>query len=446
MASTSANLGIVYVEQGNYKKAEKFLLKQKTFNSVFPTLREMGFHHDFMGVLRQKQGRLHQAYQEHLRALQIRERLSSTYNLCESKLNMGSVLIRLNRFDEAILHLEEVLNFKEHQSLFQQQAAHEKLSEAFENKKNFNKALQHFKSYKKITDSIYTKESLEIITEKDAQYNQEKKEAEIKLLNSENEIVELKLSKSQDILTFAYVGVLFLIGVAFLLYNLYLKIKKQNKIISKELRNRELLIREVHHRVKNSLQRISSLLNLQSKYLDNPESIEAILKGKDRVQSMALIHENLYQGADLSQVDMKHYFENLVKSIIAGYKTIRDVKHVIDLNNIKLDIEPAISVGLVVNELITNALKHAFPKKIKNPTITVKMKAENTLYKISVSDNGVGIKEEFQKKNQGCFGKRLIELLVNKMEAQISYAYANGTKILIEIPQSSLSQHFIQPD
>ena len=124
MASANANLGMLYTDLEDFEKAEMHLMKQKELNKVFPTLREMGFHHDFLGLLRQKQGRLNDAYSEHLKALQIREKLSSTYNLCESKLNMGEVLIKLGRYQEAISHLKDVFNYDQHESLYQQQTAY----------------------------------------------------------------------------------------------------------------------------------------------------------------------------------------------------------------------------------------------------------------------------------------------------------------------------------
>ena len=207
MSSANANLGFVYTELGDFKKAEKHLMVQKKLNKVFPTLREMGFHHDFLGLLRQKQGRLQEAYQEHLKALQIREKLSSTYNLCESKLNMGEILIKLNRNSEAISHLKDVFKYDEHESLNQQQIAYDLLSQAYENLGDYKESLANYKTFKKISDSIYSSESLEILAEKDALYNKQQNDTKIALLNKEKEISESKLLRSNTIVIISLIGI-----------------------------------------------------------------------------------------------------------------------------------------------------------------------------------------------------------------------------------------------
>jgi len=142
LASANANLAMIYANQGAFEKAEEHLAAQKIYNQVFPTGREMGFYHDFMGVLRQKQERLNEAYEEHIKALEIRKKLSSTYNLCESRLNTGQVLIKLNRHKEAIFYLKEVLQYEEHESYNQEERAHELLSKAYEKLADFPQYFQ----------------------------------------------------------------------------------------------------------------------------------------------------------------------------------------------------------------------------------------------------------------------------------------------------------------
>lgn len=438
LASVNANLGMVYTDLGDYEKAEYHLMKQKEYNVVFPTLREMGFHHDFLGVLRQEQNRLNEAYDEHLKALKIRENLSSTYNLCESKINMGEILIKLNRYNEAISHLKDVFSFEEHESLYQELRAYDLLAEAYEKKGDHKSALSNFKAFKKINDSIYSNESIEIIAEKDARYNQQKKDAEIALLNKENEIKETKLSRSRAIMIISLIG-LGLLGVAaIVLLQFNKKIKKKNDTITKALKDRELLLHETHHRVKNNLQMVSSLLNLQSKYVEDKDVYEVLQKGRNRVQSMALLHKNLYVGEDLTTVDIQNYFEGLVKSILNSYnKSEDDVAFHIDANNLKMDVESVIPIGLIVNELVTNSLKHGFPKDWSgNPSIDVEMQEDESNYTLRIKDNGVGMEENLkQKANETSFGQRLIRSLSQKLKASININNANGTEVSITMPK-----------
>ena len=443
MSSANANLGMLYTDLGEFEKAEMHLMKQKDLNKVFPTLREMGFHHDFLGLLRQKQGRLEEAYQEHLKALQIRENLSSTYNLCESKLNMGEILIKLKRYPEAISQLKDVFKYDEHESLNQQQSAYMLLSEAYEKSGNYKQALVDFKLYTQISDSIYSKESIEIIAEKDGLYKKQKQDAEIAILNKEKEVSKIELSKSRAILLGSLIGLLLISIAAFGLYKMYLKIKTKNQIITNALKDRELLLHETHHRVKNNLQMISSLLNLQSKYVDDKKAFEVLQNGRNRVQSMAILHKNLYAGDDLTMVNIQDYFEGLVTSILNSYQKSEKEIHVdINAKGIIMDVESVIPIGLIVNELITNSLKHAFKNEnSKKPEIKIGLNENSYQYELMVRDNGVGFHEETEKKSgKETFGQRLIGSLAQKLKATIKTNNNNGTEVALTIPKKSVKQ------
>ncbi len=440
MASANANLGMLYTDVGEFDKAEMHLMKQKVYNKVFPTLREMGFHHDFLGVLRQKQGRLEEAYEEHLKALEIRKNLSSTYNLCESKINMGEVLIKLGRYPEAIAHLKDVFNYDEHESLYQQQAAYELLSEAYEKSGNYKESLTNFKEFKKLSDSIYSEESIEIIAEKDALYNQQLKDSEISLLNSEKEITHAELARSRAILIGTIIGLALFLIAAIALFVLYRKIKFKNQIITKALQDRELLLHETHHRVKNNLQMISSLLNLQSKYVEDPKALEVLQNGRNRVESMALLHKNLYSGENLNMVNLQEYIEDLVKQIYNSYnKSEQEIQTIVKAKGIVMDIETVIPIGLILNELVTNSLKHAFPKHDgEKPSIAIEMTENNEQYKLIVQDNGRGIENiQIQDRQNETFGQRLIRSLTQKLKAVLKVRNENGTQVFVDIPKKT---------
>ena len=438
MASTHANLGSVLTTLGDYETAEQHLLQQKKLNAVFPTLREMGFHHDFMGVLRQAQNRIPEAYTEHLAALRIREKLSSTYNLCESKLNFGEVLIKMKRYDEAIAQLNDIFRYDEHESLYQQQKAYELLALAAEQKGDFPLALKNYKSFKSISDSIYSKESIDIIAEKDARYNRQEQVAKISLLQKENEIGKAKLSRSNLIIIGTGIGIAVLSFLIFMVYRLYQNIKAKNKKISTTLAENELLMREIHHRVKNNLQIISSLLNLQSRFIEDKTAREAIQNGRNRVQSMAILHRNLYTVDDVTSVDMKSYFNSLIKNIFDSYKlTESNVSLHLEVDDIKLDVDSVIPIGLIINELITNSLKHAFGgNQLNKAEIRVYLNELQKTYRLVVYDNGTGVSNEvLSRKKEETFGQRMIRAFVQKLKATVVVDNENGTKVTINIPK-----------
>jgi two-component sensor histidine kinase/Flp pilus assembly protein TadD len=432
MASCYANLGKLYIDLGDFEKAEAHLLMQKALNEVFPTQREMGFHYDFMGLLRQKQGKLNEAYEAHLTALKIREQLSSTFNLCESKLNISEVLIQLGKHSEAIKHLLDVLSYEEHDSKNQASTAHYLLSEAYEKTGNFAEALNHYKQYKSISDSIYNEESIQIIAEKDAQFLKQEQDAEIALLSKENARSKILLYGSLILV------LLFLIfSIAALL--MYQKIKNQNNIIQKTLSEKDLLIHEIHHRVKNNLQIISSLLKLQSRYIKDKTALAAIEDGRNRVQSMAILHKNLYKDENTTGVNMQVYFADLIDGIFQSYSLDKGkIALDLEIDSVEIDIDTVISIGLIMNELITNAIKYAFDDGQPSPTIQVKFKNQADDYELIVRDNGIGIKDEIiNATTTETFGQKMIQTFVQKLKARMQINNKNGTEVTILIPKAS---------
>lgn len=438
LAAMHGNLGYLYTEMGEYEKAEMHLLEDRKFNDYFPTKREAGFNYDFMGYLYQKQGRKQEAYQEYIQALEIRKEAASTYNLCESLNSVGSILVDLERYDEAIPYLNQVFTYEDHESAYQEQTAHEFLSQAYEGKGDYKNALVHYKSFTEIVDSVASKEKFDILAEKDAAYKKQEQDAEIALLNKKKEVSDAKLNQSRTMLIASLLGLLLLGGFAFYAVRANQKIKAKNEVIRKALEEKELLMREIHHRVKNNLQTISSLLNLQSRYIKDEHALEAIQKGRNRVQSMAILHKSLYSEDDLTSVDMQQYFANLAKSIFNSYKLREDqIKLNIEANDIKLDIDSVIPIGLIINELITNSLKHAFTEsKELHAEIGVKLRESSDAYELIVSDNGKGVSDEILAREQEeSFGQRMIRAFAQKLRATINVNNQNGTEVCISIPK-----------
>lgn len=436
IGTTNANLGVVYTTLGEYDKAEAHLKEMKKVAAVYPTKRELGFFYDFMGVLRRKQGRFQEAYKEHVTALEIREKLSSTYNLCESKINTGNILIRLKRYDEAIRHLNDVLSYEEHESHNQDLRAYELLAEAYEKKNDMGMALKNYKKFKTTADTIYSEKSIQVIAEKDAQYKRKEQDAAIEILSKEKEITQAKLSQSRTILFASLLG-LFLFSVAsFFIYSLYLKIKNQNELIKNTLKDKNLLLREIHHRVKNNLQIISSLLNLQSRFIEDESALEAIKDGRNRVQSMAILHQNLYREDDITGVDMQIYFTNLINGIFSSYNLKDQIELNLDIDEVSLDVDTVIPIGLITNELITNSLKYAFEDELKKARIDVALKEMESAYELIVKDNGKGIDDKVIEGDPSqSFGQRMIHAFVEKLDAKMKISNKLGTEVTILIPK-----------
>ena len=207
--------------------------------------------------------------------------------------------------------------------------------------------------------------------------------------------------------------------------------KRAEDLLKTSLKEKELLLREIHHRVKNSLQIISSLLSLQASEFDDNLIIEKYKESENRIHTIALIHENLYQSTDISNIDFKNYLEILIDDIMYSYKVDRKmIKTVLDLNDYELGIETAIPVGLIINELVSNALKHAF-KSGEMGEIKIILDKQDDTYTLTVQDNGVGLPDDILPENSKSLGLMLVNALVTQLEGKISFEVKNGTSFKI---------------
>jgi two-component sensor histidine kinase len=198
-------------------------------------------------------------------------------------------------------------------------------------------------------------------------------------------------------------------------------ILEQKKYIEKSLKEKESLLKEIHHRVRNNLQMVSSLLSLQTKNTRDHAAVVALEEGKSRVKAMALIHQKLYQNDNLSSVGMQEYIESLVKSIQQVYKRADgEIEVRIDARGTELDIDQAIPIGLILNELVSNSFKHAFPHPMENPSIQIQVTRKNAQGYFEYSDNGVGLPEDSEHKSRSSMGIRLINRLVNQLQSQLN--------------------------
>ncbi len=208
------------------------------------------------------------------------------------------------------------------------------------------------------------------------------------------------------------------------------EITLKNEIISKSLEEKDYLIKEIHHRVKNNLQVISSLLSLQSRTVEDPNAVEALNESQSRVLSMSLIHQNLYKENHQSQVNLNTYLTNLCRNLLATYHINNDkVNLQMDIDDLSIDVGSMVPLGLIVNELFTNSLKYAFPYG-KNGTIGISCKQDQNKLALKVWDNGVG---QTPMENPEGFGYRLIQAFAKRLNALISKSTDNGTCIELVI-------------
>jgi len=211
--------------------------------------------------------------------------------------------------------------------------------------------------------------------------------------------------------------------------------KKMTDLVEASLSEKETLLREIHHRVKNNLQIISSLLNLQIRKIDDPKTIEVLKDGQARVLSMALVHEHLYKGKDFSKIDLKNYIHSLEMQLSQSYGTANEiVRFELAIPDIYVDINTAIPLGLIINELITNSLKYAF-KGRKDGTLSIIASEDTRNLRLIVADNGVGMPEGITLENQTSLGLRLVRTLTGQLHGTVMINRTGGTKFIFELPK-----------
>lgn len=231
-----------------------------------------------------------------------------------------------------------------------------------------------------------------------------------------------------------------IVGVYCLIEDVTEKKKIEEKIME-SLKEKDTLLKEIHHRVKNNLQIVSSLLNLQATTIKDTYVLEIFKESQNRIRSMALIHEELYQTEKLSTINLESYITNLARHLYRSYKDNSTyVNFAISVENVYLDIENAIPIGLIINEVVSNSLKYAFKnqenrlnidEKTKENIISINFSCENKKFELIIKDNGVGIKNLDSAKSNGSLGMQLIESLTNQLEGTLEIDSSNGTSYKI---------------
>jgi two-component sensor histidine kinase len=232
--------------------------------------------------------------------------------------------------------------------------------------------------------------------------------------------VKREKEKTKFYITFSGVIVVLLILLTFLFIN---NRKKSIKLEEKNKEN-ELLLKEIHHRVKNNFQTISSLIELQGKNIEDEKTLIRLNEGQSRIKSMSLIHQKLYQNDSISAIDFEEYSIQLTTQILNLYG-LPKVKLTTQLNGLILDVDSAIPLGLILNELVTNSCKYAFSEN-KIGTISMAIfTAKDGEYIFEYRDNGPGIPSEFDFKKTESLGLRLIQRLVKQLRGTFNYRYEN---------------------
>ena len=346
----------------------------------------------------------------------------------ENTLFLAEANLQMERFTEAKKHLDvEFDNI----TVLQTIKKNSLLAAFYDKVENYKNASIYYKRNERIKDSLAKKQSalikqqlVTIVANEDLENSQRLIDEQKRI----NELARSEMKAKDERINLVFISLIFtLLGFAGLVYA-YLKsiknqrlIAEQKHIIENSLVEKDSLLKEIHHRVKNNLQMVSSLLSLQTKNTRSKAAIEALEEGKSRVKAMALIHQKLYQNDDLSVIEMQGYIESLINSVQSVYKKGgHNISITIDAEGTELDIDRAIPFGLILNELVSNSFKYAFPENDDDGKIYIHLRKNGDQGYFEYTDNGIGLPEDTDERAHSSMGIRLINRLVNQLQSKLN--------------------------
>ncbi|SDH47178.1 Two-component sensor histidine kinase, contains HisKA and HATPase domains [Dyadobacter soli] len=311
---------------------------------------------------------------------------------------------------------------------------------------NYLSALAHYQKYSALKDSVFNENKTKLISKLEVVYETEIKEEKISQLKKESALQQKMLHQASLINIIMFVGIALLLVITGLLIYGYKLVKKNNKDISlrqeeinkknalleRLLTEKEWLMKEIHHRVKNNLHMIVGLLESQSEFLKGDEAKMALSESEHRIHSMSLIHQKLYQSDNLSSIDISPYIHELVEYLRDSFQTNSQVTFNLDIQQLEMNISHSIPLGLILNEAIINSLKYAFPDgRPGNIDVVFKQKSTQNFLLI-ISDNGIGMAQDFEQHNISSFGLTLIKGLSEELGGNLVIENKGGTTIQVD--------------
>lgn len=407
-----------YQESWNYYD-KAFAIAQEQ-NLGLPTLSDVT---NSRGNAFKRLGKFKEALKDYENAMKYAKESNYQNAINTVTANLGEVNLLLGNYEEALRYQLETVRLQESNSDTANLVEnYHHVSTIYSKLGDYKSALAFKQKAYSLRDSIASMESDAKMSEMLTKYETKKKEETIA---SQESIIS-----QQSLIQRLVIGLaILLFGILILGYISYQSRAKKNKLLAIKNAENELLLKEIHHRVKNNLEIVSGLLALQSSQIDDQSTKDAMQESQNRVNSIGIVHQKLYQGTNLGAVEMKDYVLNLSESILDSFGATGKVNLELAMEQLDLDIDTAVPLGLIINELITNTVKYAFPNKEKGKlTIKLEKQKDNILHLV-VSDNGVGKSGITQGTG---FGGQLISLLTSQLNGTMTEDNENGTTVIFD--------------
>ncbi|MBN2018113.1 MAG: tetratricopeptide repeat protein [Candidatus Cloacimonetes bacterium] len=453
-------IGQTYLDEKNWDLALQNELKALEFAVHEDNLYLQSVAYTDLGYIEMNLGHYENALVYNQNALALRRERENQSLIASSLRNIGTLNIRFGKYDQAIEYLMKALDItRTNIEPAISSDIYLNLSKAYAALGEYKKSYDNLLEYANLKDKIYDETLISNIQDVEFEYFIEKKNAELEILRKDSEIKELEIKRQTILHTSIIIILVFLVIIIFLLLNKYRVSEKmsekleamvetrteelKNEILvrketegqlNRSLKEKELLLREIHHRVKNNLQVISGLLHLQQEEIKTKEDAhKGFVASQDRIQAMAKAYELLLGSPYMSEVSVGKYIEELANQIRYNYDLKGRVTMHYTMDEVTAGIEILDRLGLILNELLTNAIKYAFEGRDTGDIHIRLHKRENAL-EVTISDNGIGISEDYDEIHPKTLGLSIVQMLVQQLEGSMTVHLQNGTSFMLIIP------------
>ncbi|MDW3645429.1 MAG: sensor histidine kinase [Bacteroidia bacterium] len=410
-----------HIQLGNLEKAlehgEKSVALMEAYSEEIPTMLMRAY--SWRAEALRANGQYDRALEDALLGWEIcKTQVEDVRDADGFKESIADVLYAQNKYEEALPYYEDFIAHAHRRDGIDKRFVeiYSHVSTCYENLGDYQNALSFAHESRTLNDSLAGKRYASLKAELQIKYDTEKKE----------QIIEQQ--SRERVYGILVIGIL--AGLILLSVWAYRRQNRLNTQLQKTNATNELLLKEIHHRVKNNLQTISSLLSLQSSHIEDTQIQEAVKNSQSRVGSMALIHQKLYQGENLAAIEIKEYLQVLSETIIDTFNIdTQQIEIDYQVEEVEMDVDTAIPLGLIANELLTNSLKYAFPDNRSGKIQISLEKQEGKVINFKVSDNGVGLDPQ---ENRSGFGSQLVKLLVRQMQAKMDISSEAGISTEIQ--------------
>lgn len=428
------NLGVLFKASGDYDMALEYYQKALSMRDSTGNDQDKASALHNIGYIQVLQGDYEQGLDTYFAALEIKERLDLKLSAATTYLNIAEAYGLLGQNQKAEEYFEIALALAyETGSNTLRSTIYFDLSNFYANAGSEGEAYRYLQMHMALNDSLFSSEKVKLISDLDAVFWAEKQAVADSLALAEQLRLNAEKVNSQSLfrktVSFAaLVAGVFALLFAWSVYRRYKTQKQANAELEKKHKEleetriskeeKEVLLQEVHHRVKNNLQIINSLIRLQADQLDNDESVSVLRESQNRISSMALVHEELYQAKDFANVNVNNYITNLVNNVALSFGVAEDINTSVVVSVPRVELNTLIPVGLIINEVISNSFKHAFPNGQKDARVFLELKEENGKYVLIIGDNGIGL-DRLPDLESTSLGMELIQTLVEQVDGEM---------------------------